>query len=321
MFRSLILLVLWQASLGAAEFTEIAKEKLEALKAADNPAQWSELMPEGQSFTFAEREDQALPLYFFPAAGEPTQPGGVLVLFAGGAFRNGSPTGFYRQALDYSANGLPVVLVKYRGTERDGASVIDAYRDGHDALIWVREHAEELGIDPGKVLAGGSSAGAMLALALATVDSLHEEVGHRKGVPDGLLLFDPGGGAIATAPIEGDPHFGPEPPGRWKWYSKERFGADPRSISPFHHLDTDLPPAAMFVGGRENEKTRHGAWLLFSKATELGALWDLHFYADMPHAGMVNSATWQPEVYRAVIENALRFCRRHGFTSSLEAPK
>jgi len=314
MLRCLFLLLLAIPPNGwTVEFADIPKQKLEALKTADSPKQWSALMPEAETHIYATRSDQPLPLYVFPAAQETDESTGVLVLFAGGAFRSGSPTGFYRQALDYSANGLPVVLVKYRGTERDGAAVIDAYRDGRDALIWIRDHAEALGIDPGKVIAGGSSAGAMLALALGTLDSLHDEVGHRRGVPDGLLLFDPGGGAIATAPIEGDPHFGPEPPGRWSWYSAERFGAEPRSLSPFHHIEAGLPPAAMFVGGREKERIRYGAWLLFSRAIELGAEWDLHFYSGMPHAGMVNSATWQPQVYRSVIENALRFCRRHGF--------
>jgi len=313
--RSLLILLCSAAiaSLPAAEFTKLPDEKLEQLKAATTTDEWSALMPEGQMHVYKEVGDQKLPLYFFPAGGQPETPPGVLVLFAGGAFRNGSPTGLYRQALDYSRNGMPVVTVKYRGTETDGAPVIEAYRDGRDAIAWIRENADKLGVNPDKIVAGGSSAGSILALALATIGSLHEEAGNENGRPNGLLLYDHGGGASAFAPIEGDPQFTPEPKGAWNWYTEERFGADPITLSPFHHLHDDLPPAAIFMGGREKERVRYGAWLLYSTALSKGADWDLHFYADMPHAGMVNSATWQPQVYRSVVENSLRFLKRHEF--------
>lgn len=299
-----------------AEFREIPEETIKALKAAQTSEQWAELMPEAEMFTYAKRGDQAMPLYFFPSQLESDAPTGVLLLFSGGAFKSGSPAGYYRHALDYSANGMAVVLVKYRGTKTDNATVLDAYRDGHAALVWVRDHAEELGIDPDKVVAGGSSAGSMIALALATLDFLQEKGGATDGAPNGLLLYDLAMGAIASAPIEGDPMLGAEPPARWSWFSEERFGDDPKKLSPFHHLHDDLPPAALFMGGKEKPAQRHGAWLLFSAGTEKGADWDLHFYGAMPHGSMTGSAGWQPEVYRSVVESSLRFLRRHEFLTN-----
>lgn len=309
----LLLFLTCTLPLAGAEFVEVSDDSLSALKQSGNPEEWAALMPEAEPHHYVTRGEQELPLYFFAPANPSGEPAGLLVLFTGGAFKKGAPTGFYRQALDYSANGMAVVLVKYRGTETDDATVLDAYRDGRDAVTWLREHAGELGIDPDKIVVGGSSAGTMIALALATLDFLHEEAGHDLGRPDGLLLYDLAMGAIAAAPIEGDPMLGADPPARWSWFSEERFGGDPKKLSPFHHLDDGLPPAALFMGAKEKPAQRHGAWVLYSTATGKGALWDLHFYAGMPHAGMVNSAGWQPEVYRSVVENSLRFLRRHNF--------
>ena len=69
----------------------------------------------------------------------------------------------------------------------------------------------------------------------------------------------------------------------------------------------------MFIGGHETEAARHGAWLLWSNATTLKADWDLHVLAGMPHASMVNSATWAPDVYRSVVETTVRFLHRRNF--------
>ena len=294
-------------------FVTIPEDRLTALKAASTPEEWAALMPEAtpHNKTIGDRD---LPLYVFPAQNVPsgTTPPGLL-LFSGGAFETGEPHSLYRQALDYSRRGITVALPKYRGTKSDDTPVIDAYRDGRDAVAWVRGHASELGIDPHKILAGGSSAGANLALALATLDFLHQEIKSDDARPDGLLLYDVGGGASAMAPIDGDPFLGSEPAARWNWYTPERFGGDPRELSPFHHLHDHLPPASIFIGGREKAATRHGAWLLWTTATDLGAKWDFHVFADMPHASMVNSATWQPDVYRSVIETTDRWLHRHGF--------
>jgi acetyl esterase len=292
-------------------FIEVDADRREALKEAKTPKQWAALMPEAEAHSFVAEDGTQLPLYLFPAALEDDSKPGAVVLFAGGAFRSGSPTGMYRQALDLSRRGFTVVLAKYRGTEDDGVPILQSMRDGRDALAWVRSNAEELGINPERIAAGGSSAGAYLALFLATLDFLHEQTGDRAGVPDALLLIDIGSGM--TAPVDGDPLLGPDKPYRWSWYTEERFGIDPRKVSPYHHLHENLPPACLMMGGKEKPAQRRGFFLTVERATELGALWDAHLHAAMPHGAMMGSAQWQPEVYRANIEILTRFLRRHGF--------
>jgi acetyl esterase/lipase len=313
-FRTRFLLtVLWGGVSLCAQYVDIPESTEKALHQADTAEAWQQLMPEAKAYTYKQIDQKDLPLYVFPAQSA-SNPPAALVLFSGGAFRYGGPV-LYRQALDYSARGITVILPKYRGTRTDQVQVIDCYRDARDAMIWIHEHAEELGVDESRIAVGGSSAGSIIALALATLDFLHKEAGTRLAVPDALLLYDIGGGAAMTAPIEGDPILGPDPDYLWNWYTEERFGQEPESLSPFHHLHEDLPPACLFLGGAESPRNQYGAWLLYSTVTQKGALWDLHFLADMPHAAMVNTGAWAPQVYRSVVDTSTRFLIRHGFVA------
>jgi len=232
-FYTLLLSLPFQ-SMADIGFVEVDADRREALKEAKTPEQWAALMPEAEAHSFVAEDGTQLPLYLFPAALEDDSKPGAVVLFAGGAFRSGNPSGMYRQALDLSRRGFTVVLAKYRGTEDDGVPILQSMRDGRDALAWVRSNAEELGINP-------------------------------------------------------------------------------RKISPYHHLHENLPPACLMMGGKEKPAQRRGFLLAVERATELGALWDAHLHAAMPHGAMMGSAQWQPEVYRANIEILTRFLRRHGF--------
>ncbi len=191
-------------------FVELDEAVHQSLNEAKTPGQWAALMPEAEAHSYIAADGTQLPLFLFPAASEDDSRPGAVVLFAGGAFRSGNPTGM-------------------------------------------------------------------------------------------------------TAPVEGDPVLGPDKPYRWSWYTEERFGIDPRKVSPYHHLHENLPPACLMMGGKEKPAQRRGFFLAVERATELGALWDAHLHAAMPHGAMMGSARWQPEVYRANIEILTRFLRRHGF--------
>jgi acetyl esterase len=97
---------------------------------------------------------------------ETSDPVGAIVDFHGGAFVYGSAL------MDHPANvrfasqlGAVVVSVDYRLAPEDPfpAGVEDCYA----SLVWVHEHAEELGIDPERIAITGGSAGGALAAAVA----------------------------------------------------------------------------------------------------------------------------------------------------------
>jgi acetyl esterase len=95
-----------------------------------------------------------------------TGPVGCVLDYHGGAFSMGSTK------MDHPANvriasqiGAVVVSVEYRLAPEDPfpAGVEDCYA----ALVWVHEHADELGVDVSRIAVSGASAGGALAAAVA----------------------------------------------------------------------------------------------------------------------------------------------------------
>jgi acetyl esterase/lipase len=91
---------------------------------------------------------------------------GVYYIHGGGMIFGESRSGGFAGILDHAAElGLAIVSVDYRlapETQHPGP-VEDCYA----GLTWTAEHAGELGIDPGRLIVGGVSAGGGLAAAVA----------------------------------------------------------------------------------------------------------------------------------------------------------
>jgi acetyl esterase/lipase len=112
-----------------------------------------------------------------------------LVLFHGGAWREGSPVQFYRQARAVADAGIVVALPEYSLRDEDGTTPHDAVVDAFLAWQSIHAAANELAIAREHLFAGGASAGGQMAAALATLeppDSITDHV-----CPAGLILFEP----------------------------------------------------------------------------------------------------------------------------------
>jgi len=100
---------------------------------------------------------------FRPAANPENRQRACLVYFHGGAFFLTYVGSHLNLAADYAARlDAVVVFVDY------ALDVFPAgFNDCYDATLWVRDHADELGIDAGRLLVGGDSAGGSLATTVA----------------------------------------------------------------------------------------------------------------------------------------------------------
>jgi xylan 1,4-beta-xylosidase len=125
--------------------------------------------------TAAHAEDREIPgphgpipvRIYRPVSGEPSGAG--LVWYHGGAFLGGD---LDMPEADLVARGLVtrtagvVVSVFYRLCV-DGVHHPVPHDDAYTAYRWTRDHAAELGIDPGRLAVGGASAGGCLAATVA----------------------------------------------------------------------------------------------------------------------------------------------------------
>lgn len=104
-----------------------------------------------------------LPLRVYRPAGIADQP--ALVYFFGGGWTLGqieTCDGICRTLAN--AVGCVVIAAGYRLAPEH--KFPGAVNDCYDAVSWIAEHAEELGIDPGRLAVGGDSAGGNLAAAV-----------------------------------------------------------------------------------------------------------------------------------------------------------
>lgn len=143
--------------------------------------------------TYKTVAGRALVVHVFSPAGKvPNRP--VAVLFHGGGWAAGSPEWTDGIARDYADRGIVGVSVEYRLSDKKTATPLDALDDARDAVRWVRQNAAMLGIDPGRLIAHGVSAGGQLAVMTALS-------GDAATVPQALVLWSPG---IA---VSSDPYF------------------------------------------------------------------------------------------------------------------
>ena len=180
--------------------------------------------------------------------------------------------------------GGTVVSVDYRlapeFTYRE--SVADAFA----ALCWLAEHAEELGVDPGRIAIGGASAGGGLAASLALYNRdqggppiafqllIYPMLDDRHDTPSGHEVADPRVWHRAVS-LQA-----------WRMYLGAEYGGD--RVSPYAAAAraTDLsglPPAFVTVGARD--LFRDEAIDYAQRLMAAGVPTELAVYPGMNHLG------------------------------------
>jgi len=132
-----------------------------------------------------------LDIHVFNTTGSPIKDKKpVIVFFHGGSWSEGQPAWHFEACRKYAAKGWVACSVEYRIYGAQGTLPFAAVMDARSAIRWLREHGKELGLDTGRIVATGNSAGGHLVLATALASGWNEPSDRLKysPVPNVLLV-------------------------------------------------------------------------------------------------------------------------------------
>jgi acetyl esterase/lipase len=110
-------------------------------------------------------------------------PAPAIIFFHGGGWREGTRDEFLPHCRRVAAWGAIGVTASFRlASEENGTTPVTCVEDALRAIQWIYANAEQLGVNPDRIVAAGGSSGGQMAGAAAT-----------QGAPvAALVLFSPG---------------------------------------------------------------------------------------------------------------------------------
>ncbi len=204
-----------------------------------------------------------------PARSTSESPRPVIVFFFGGGWTNGSVGQFEDQAATLAKRGLIAARAEYRIRSKHGVGPESCVADAKSAVRWIREHAEQLGVDPDRIVAAGGSAGGHLAACTALCPTLDEPDENQaiSSKPSALVLFNP------VLRFVGEPRL------------IQRLDDDEalaEQISPTLYLSESSPPSIQFFG--TDDPLVEQAREFITKAKGLGVRAELELTEGVGHA-------------------------------------
>jgi acetyl esterase/lipase len=265
--------------------------------------------------TYKTVGDVRLNLYLFlPPGHQPSDRRPAIVFFFGGGWNSGSPAQFEHQCRHLASRGMVAITADYRVASRHQVRVVQCVADAKSAIRYVRQEAGRLGIDPQRIVAAGGSAGGHLAAATALIPQFDEpgEDASISSVPNALALFNP---AVVLAPVEGLAR----PTAERIAALKERLGAEPEALSPYHHVRSNAPPTILFHG-KADSTVPYATVELFAKAmTEAGNRCTLVGYDGQGH-GFFNYGRGGNEYYEKTLQALDAFLVALGYLPPASPP-
>ena len=221
--------------------------------------------------------DRELRMYInYPPGWKATDKRGVIVFFFGGGWTGGSVGQFEDQAAYLASRGLVAARADYRVKSRDGVTPDECVEDARSAVRWIRKNAKRLGIDPGRLIASGGSAGGHLAACTMIKDSVDAEGDDLSisTVPQAMVLFNP------VLSFKHEIMIG-------RLGEKKNLAG---KISPTLHLHKKAPPALILFGTDDRLKVFGDEY--WKKAKGLGVRAD-KFLAEGQGHGFFNRSPWK----------------------------
>jgi acetyl esterase/lipase len=239
-----------------------------------------------------------------------------LVWVHGGAFRHGSKDSGIARLFPFARRGYVCASIEYRLT--DEATWPAQIEDCKCAVRYLRAHADQLGLDPGRIGAWGASAGGHLVAMLGVAPDRPELEGrggwaeHSSRVQAVCDSFGPADLLAMVEQLSSLDHNGPDSPeGRLLGGAVRDHADRARSASPVSYATGDEPPF-LIVHGAEDMIVPHPQSQLMYQALGSG---DAIFHT-VVGAGHGGPAFEHPEVLRLVEE----FFDRHLGPVPLPAP-
>lgn len=165
------------------------------------------------------------------------------MFFFGGGWISGGIEHFSWQADYLARRGIAAVRVDYRVDSRHHTTPDKAAEDGFDALLWLHQHAAQLGINPQQIVSSGASAGGHIAACLAMCNH-PTDIDMTSMRPALLVLFNPVLNLV-------------NPTAEEEFTSREieLIGMMPEpsvaALSPNLHIGSDTPPTLLMFGDRD----------------------------------------------------------------------
>lgn len=237
--------------------------------------------------------DRDLRLHIFEAKTKSAKNRPVLLNIHGGGWTGGGPRNFYTIAEHFARRGMVGISIEYRLlNKKRNTTVHDCVRDGRSAVRYLRAHAEELGIDPDRIVVAGGSAGGHVTVGTALLDfDDSEDDTDISCVPNALILLNP---VIDTSK---------------SGYGQAKIGENWRELSPVHNVRTDLPPTIIFHSTEDTVTPYAGARKFNELSQAAGNDCKLVTYQGGRHGYFIFNLS----AYREVISRMSAFLEQHGF--------
>ncbi|MCE2959341.1 MAG: alpha/beta hydrolase [Akkermansiaceae bacterium] len=238
---------------------------------------------------------------FFPPNHDPAKtkvPG--VILFHGGGWSGGDLSQFRYACAYLSSRGLVCATAEYQMLGKAGMAKLGkgeskkraCVTDAKSAIRWFKKNADELGIDPARVITGGGSAGGHIS-ALATMNPGLNDPADPRDIDTKVVAY--------------------------LWFNPAfdvKDNSDPE-IDILTHLKADLPPAIVFFGDKDTWKVgwdaAHAKWKTLGTKTI-----DLRIAPGQGHS-FFNKDPWRTVTLIAADD----FLVKHGFLTgktTLTAP-
>ena len=227
---------------------------------------------------------------------ESTNISPAMVFFFGGGWNSGTGKQFEPQAIYFSQRGMTCILVDYRVKEKHKTTPFESLKDAKSAIRYIRAHANELQIDPSKIIAAGGSAGGHLAAATALITDYNESTDNTSisCIPNALVLFNP--------------VFDNGPGG----YGYERIRDAYKQFSPLHNITNGAPPTIVFLGEKDHLVPVETAKYYKTVMEKVKSRCDLFLYEGQEH-GFFNYKNL--EYYKKTVAETDTFLQSIGFLS------